>query len=314
MPGRILVLGAAGRLGRIAAEAFRDSGWTVASLTRGRSIRSVAPGTEPVEADARNADAVVAAARGADVILDALNPPYTHWSRLTLPLTDVAIAAARAAGATLIFPGNLYNYGRAMPAVIDETTPMHATSHKGVLRIEAEGRLRDAAAESVRSIVLRAGDFYGGGGLGSWFDRIIVKELGNRRVTYPGPLDVVHEWAYLPDLAAAMVALAEARERLEPFAEFGFAGHAVTGAELVTAMVKSTGRNLRAATMPWWLIRLLSPVVPIFRELSEIAYLWTVPHRIAGDKLKAAIGDLPATPFPVAVTAALAELGAPLRR
>ena len=313
MSGRILVLGAAGRLGRIAAEAFRNDGWTVASLTRGRSIRAVAPGTEPIEADARDVDAVVAAARGADVILHALNPPYTLWPRLMLPFTDAAIAAAHAAGATLLFPGNLYNYGRDMPEVLDETTPMHPTSRKGLLRIEAEGRLRDATATGVRSIVLRAGDFYGGSGVGSWFDRIILKDLGNGRVTYPGPLDVVHEWAYLPDLAATMVKLAGVRDRLEPYAEFGFAGHAVTGGELVSAMVKSMGRNLRATTMPWWIMRLLAPVVPIFRELSEISYLWSVPHRIAGDKLHAAIDELPATPFQVAVTAALAELGAPVR-
>ena len=314
MSGRILVLGAAGRLGRIAAEAFRDRGWTVASLTRGRSIRLVASGTEPVEADARDVNAVAAAARGADVILHALNPPYTQWSRLLLPFTDAAIAAARSAGATLLFPGNLYNYGSGLPAVIDETTPMQPTSHKGVLRLEAEARLRDAASQGVRSIILRAGDFYGGSGVGSWLDRIIVRELGNGRVTYPGPLDVVHEWAYLPDLAAAMIALADVRARLEPFAEFGFAGHAVTGRELVSAMVKATGRNLRATTMPWWMIRLLAPVVPIFRELAEVAYLWKEPHRIAGEKLKTAIGDLAPTPFPVAITAALAELGAPLRR
>ena len=35
MSGRILILGAAGRLGHAAAEAFRDAGWKVASLVRG---------------------------------------------------------------------------------------------------------------------------------------------------------------------------------------------------------------------------------------------------------------------------------------
>ena len=34
MSGRILVLGAAGRLGYTAAEAFRDAGWTVKGLVR----------------------------------------------------------------------------------------------------------------------------------------------------------------------------------------------------------------------------------------------------------------------------------------
>ena len=34
MKGRILVLGAAGRLGFVAAEAFRDAGWQVKGLVR----------------------------------------------------------------------------------------------------------------------------------------------------------------------------------------------------------------------------------------------------------------------------------------
>ena len=43
----------------------------------------------------------------------------------------------------------------------------------------------------VRVIILRAGDFFGGV-RGSWFDLVITKELERGRITYPGPLDVVH--------------------------------------------------------------------------------------------------------------------------
>ena len=63
----------------------------------------------------------------------------------------------------------------------------------------------------MRAIVLRAGDFFGGGS-GSWFDLVIAKEIERSRLTYPGPLDVEHAWAYLPDFAATLVRLAEQRE------------------------------------------------------------------------------------------------------
>jgi uncharacterized protein YbjT (DUF2867 family) len=50
--GRIVVLGAAGRLGHAAAEAFRDHSWTVTGLVR-RGARTRAPsGIAVVEADA----------------------------------------------------------------------------------------------------------------------------------------------------------------------------------------------------------------------------------------------------------------------
>src|SRR5215470_12114616 len=71
-----------------------------------------APGTRVVAS--RERTAVVAAAQGVDVVLHATNAPFPQWSAAALPLTYVAIEAAEAAGATLMFPGNLYHYGAAM--------------------------------------------------------------------------------------------------------------------------------------------------------------------------------------------------------
>ena len=186
---------------------------------------------------------------------------------------------------------------------------MRPTSRKGELRVEIEGRMREASDRGLRAIILRAGDFFGGG-RGSWFDLVIAKDIGRGRVAYPGPLDVVHEWAYLPDLVAALVRLAVVRERLGAFETFGFPGHAVTGRDLIEAIKKAMRRNFEVKAMSWWLIHVLRRIVPMSRELSEIAYLWQEPHRIAGQKLKAAIGEVPHTPFDIAVARALRELGA----
>jgi len=35
----------------------------------------------------------------------------------------------------------------------------------------------------------------------------------------------------------------------------------------------ATGRPLRSTTLPWWLIRLASPLVPMWRELLAMRYL-----------------------------------------
>jgi nucleoside-diphosphate-sugar epimerase len=312
MKGRIIVLGGAGRLGREAAQAFKSAGWQVTSQVRGRSAAGAVPGTEIIEVDARDAESVIAAASGADVVLHALNVPYADWGRLALPLADTAIAAARESRATLVFPGNVYNYGAGMPPRIDETTPMRPTARKGAIRVAIEGRLRDAAEAGLRTIILRAGDYFGGEGAGSWFDRVIVKEIAAGRLTYPGPLDTVHEWAYLPDVVQALVHLVEQRERLAPFATFGFAGHAVTGREFASAISRACRRDFKIDFMPWRLLRLMGVVVPVFRELCDISYLWSTPHAIDGSRLAEIIGVIPHTPLDQAVAASLAALG--LRR
>jgi nucleoside-diphosphate-sugar epimerase len=305
---RILVLGAAGQLGRAAAQAFRTAGWSVASLVRGSSGSAIAAGSELIDVDARDTLAVVEAARGADVVLNALNVPFTQWTSSVLPLTETAIAAARENGATLVFPGNLYVYGAKIPAIVDETTPIDPISRKGEIRAAIEARLRAAADEGTRVIVLRGGDYFGSGS-GSYFDRLLVRDIASGGLTYPGPLDVVHEWAYLPDLAEAMRRLVEARATLPPFAQFGFPGHAVTGREMVGAISRACGRGFKVSGMPWTMLRLLGAVVPIFRELSEVAYLWSTPHAIDGTRLASVIGDIPFTPLDRAVASALLELG-----
>lgn len=312
MSSRILVLGAGGRLGHAAARAFRDAGWAVTSLVRPGSAAHALAGTQICEADALDHAAVGAATLGADVVLHALNPPYTAWSRQALPLAYGAIAAAETAGAALMFPGNLYNYGRGLPAIIDEATPMRPSADKGLLRTAIETRMQEAAERGARIIILRAGDFYGAG-RGSWLDLVVTKQIQRGRLIYPGPLDVVHEWAYLPDLASALVRLAGMRKTLRAFETFGFPGHAVTGRELTTAIARALRRRLEVKAMSWWLIHALRPIVPLCRELSELSYLWNEPHRIDGTKLEAAIAPVARTPLDVAVARALEDLAATAR-
>ncbi len=318
MSGQILIIGAAGRFGGAAADAFRSAGWSVTSLVRPVAASRAPRGTRVIEADARDQAAVTEAARGTDIVLHAGNPHYAEWTRLALPLAYVAIEAAETAGATLMLPGNLYNYGAdiggsEMPALVDETTPMRPATRKGQIRVTIEQRMREASERGMRAIVLRGGDFFGAG-RGSWFDLVIAKDLGNdlskSRVTYPGPLDVMHAWAYLPDMAAAMVRLAAVRHRLGAFETFGFPGHAVTGREVVAAISRAMGREVEVRSMSWWLIRLLRPILTMSRELAEIEYLWRIPHRISGTRLKATIGDIPETQFDRAVASALRELKA----
>jgi nucleoside-diphosphate-sugar epimerase len=56
-------------------------------------------------------------------------------------------------------------------------------------------------------------------------------------------------------------------------------------------------------------VRLLAPVVPIFRELAEMRYLWEVPVRLDNSRLRAVLGEEPHTPLDLAVTRTLRDMG-----
>jgi nucleoside-diphosphate-sugar epimerase len=306
MNDAILIMGAGGRFGYAAAEAFRDAGWRVKSLVRPGKAAFAARGTQVVEVVTR--DATVEAAQGCAIVLNALNPVITMWPRDALSHAYAGIAAAEGSGATLMFPGSVWNYGRDMPELLDENTPQNATMRKGKMRVEIEQRIHEACDRGMRAIVLRAGDFFGSG-RGSWFDLVVVKELEKNRITYPGPDNVVHPWAYVPDLAETAVRLAKRRADFAPFETFGFPGYAVTGSEMIAAIQAATRIKVNVRHMSWWTLKIFGQLMALSRELAEFEYLWQVPHRIDGSKLEAAIGKIPHTPFQKAIAMSLRDLG-----
>jgi nucleoside-diphosphate-sugar epimerase len=80
-------------------------------------------------------------------------------------------------GAHLLFPGNVYNFGAGMPAVLAPDTPQRPTTGKGRIRVDLEQQLAQAALHhGFAATVIRAGDFFGAGS-GSWLDQVIVKKL-----------------------------------------------------------------------------------------------------------------------------------------
>lgn len=301
----VIILGAKGRFGRAAAQAFLAAGWRVRGLARDWEFGRIDPRVERVTADAFDADAVSAAAAGADVIVNALNPAYSNWARDLPRLAASTIAAAKATGATVLLPGNVYNYGAGMPPVLDEMTLPQPTTRKGKLREAMENLYAEAADEGVQTLILRGGDFIEREKTGNWFDTYIAAKAGQGRVTYPGPLDRVHAWAYLPDMARAMVGLAEKRAQIGPFAGFGFEGFNLTGHELVIAMERVAGRALKVGSMPWSAMRLAGLFAPDIREVMEMRYLWTVPHAIDGRKLEALLPDYRPTPLLAALADAM---------
>ena len=321
MQTTVLILGARGRFGLAAARAFRDAGWRVLGQLRPGAEVPTEPGIEWLATDLHDTQALASAARGAAVLVHAINPPYPRWEHEALPALDSAIELAKSLDALQLLPGNVYNIGPAMPAMLREDTPQQAQTRKGRLRIAMEQRLRQAGEDGqLRSVVIRAGDFFGSG-KGSWFDLAVTKNLRKGELSYPGAWDVPTAWAYLPDLAQTFERLARCAlvesGRFESFEMFHFKGYRLTGSDwlaVLEPLAREQGwlaskATLKRGAMPWWLFKALGWAVPMFRELAEMQYLWHTPHALANDKLEALIGPEPHTPLARAAQSALADLG-----
>jgi nucleoside-diphosphate-sugar epimerase len=314
MPSTVLVLGANGRFGAAAVRAFADAGWRVLAQARRAPLQPLPRGAVALTLPLADAEALVAQAAGASVVVYAVNPPYTRWDHDLLPLFHQGTAVARRLGARFMLPGNVYNFGEAMPSLLAEDTPERPSTAKGRQRVAMEAALRDLATQGLDSVVIRAGDFFGAG-TGSWLDLVIAKDLGRGKLVYPGPLDVPHAWAYLPDLARAFVAVAGA-PRVQGAQRLHFAGHTLSGRALLAALDEAAAGlglrpagGLRQGSLPWGLIRAAGWVHPMSREIARMSYLWRVPHALDGSALQRAVGPLQATPLLPALQAALLDLG-----
>lgn len=308
MTGHALVLGALGGVGRAVAEEFHRQGWQVSGLVRKGRAGELPDWAWPVEADLFDAEAVAKAASSeVDVVFDGLNAPYHRWAELAKPLYAAALAVAERLGALHLFPGNVYGFGEGMPDRLTPDLVAAPTSDKGRIRVEIERNFAEAArAGRVRTCILRAGDFFGPTITGqSWLSALIAAKAGQGVIRSPGPENVAHAWAYLPDLARAFVRLAEQRDRLDAFEVFHFEGHTASIADIAEAAVVVHQRPMRVRRVPGLVFTLIGLFDPVIRASREMAYLWRVPHRLADRRLEMITGPLVATPL----SKALASIG-----
>lgn len=262
MTKTVLILGASGKIGRHAAQAFGKAGWQVRLFDRAR-------------------DDMIAAAQGCAVIVNGLNPPnYHNWAELIPTITRQVIAAARASGAMVVIPGNVYNYG-AQSGELSEATPQTPCSRKGAIRVEMERAYRDSG---VQVLILRAGNFIDPERNGDVMSLLVLHAIKRGRVTAMGDPGAVQPYAYVPDWARAAVSLVEMRDRLARFEDVPFPGHAFTLNELRATLEAELRRSLRLSRFPWWAMRLAAPFWELARELMEMRYLCDMPHWLAGEK------------------------------
>lgn len=273
-----LILGASGSFGRNAAQAFEAAGWTVRRFDRktGDMIRD---------------------AEGGDVIVNALNPPNYHaWDRLIPKITDQVLAAAKASGATVLLPGNVYVFGD-QPGPWGADTPHRPVARKGAVRARMEAAYRQAAQDSIQVIILRGGDFMDPANPDTMLNRVTLRGLDAGRITTLGAPDIARAYAYLPDMTRAAVGLAEQRHSLNRFEDVPFPGHTFSMSDLASALETRIGRPLRIRRFPWWAMRLASPVWELARELTEMRYLFETPHRLDDTRFRQLLPQFVQTSF-----------------
>jgi nucleoside-diphosphate-sugar epimerase len=296
----------AGPVGSATAVRLAGQGKTVRLLTRSGNGPSGGQ-IENIAADATGTGRLTALAKGAAALYNCASPPYHRWPREWPPLASSLLAAAERTGAVLVTMSNLYGYG-PVSHPMNEYDPLDAAGPKGKTRAAVWTQAFAAHnAGRARVTEARAPDFSGPGVRPpDHISQVLISRLlAGRPVSVLGDPDAAHSWAYLPDIAAALVTLG-GDERA-----WGRPWHVPTNAPMTqrepySAFARIAGAPVpRLRPIPPWLLRALGVPISFLREFREVSYQFTAPFVVDSAAFQATFGAGP-TPMDQALSATVA--------
>jgi nucleoside-diphosphate-sugar epimerase len=257
-------------------------------------------------ADVTDPEAAVDATKGASVVYQCLNAPYTSWPERFPPLQRGVMAAAERNGALLVSLENLYGYSRTGGRPMTEDLPLSATTVKGTARAAMTRELLTAADSGrIRIAIGRASDFFGAGVTESTLgERIFGNAAAGRRADFLGNPDLAHTYSYVPDVAAGLATLGTDERAI------GQVWHlpgpeTVTTRALLDLVAGEVGHPVGVRSVPKLAVRALGLVNPMMRELAEMAYEFDEPFVLDTTKYESVFGAS-GTSLPAAISATVA--------
>ena len=289
-----------GQVGHALIEQLARSGREVQAVSMHRP-RALPEGVDWQAADATDPEAAADASKGASVVYQCLNAPYTKWPELFPPLQRGVLAAAERADALLVTLENVYAYGSSGGRPMTEDHPLAATTVKGRTRAAMTQELLAAAeAGRVRIAIGRASDIFGAGAtqtaLGS---RVFANALAGKRADFIGNLDLPHTYSYVPDVANGLATLGTDERAI------GGVWHlpgpeTVTTRAIIELVAGEVGRAVGVRVLPTLAVRALGLFSPMMRGLAEMAYEFEEPFVLDTAKYRSTF-ETSTTPLSTAI-------------
>jgi nucleoside-diphosphate-sugar epimerase len=298
-----VVLGANGSLGSAVIGRLADQGKPSRGVVRSRDLAGqlLPPSVEIAVGDATDTVSLQAACRGATVVYHCVNVPYQRWESVMPRALENVLSAARETGAGLVFPGNVYGYGRFQKLPATEDHPLAATSRKGRLRNALEAKLMEAHRSGEVSVVIpRLPDFYGPNVTNRLMAPKFRAALVGGTARWIGKLDVPHDLVYIDDAARACILLGSTE------AARGQVWHVpgpgpVTGRQFLRMVFEAAGTPPRIGTLSGRAIRFFALFSVDAREMGELLYEFEEPLILDGGKFAQAFPSFGYTPHTEAI-------------
>ena len=134
-------------------------------------------------------------------------------------------------------------------------------------------------------------------------ERFFARVLAGKSAEAFGDPDQPHSYAYIPDVAAGLVALGLAADAAGVW--MLPANPAESTRAVIARFGRALGRDLEVSRLPTWLLRTIGVVSPLLREVAEMTYQWQQPYVLDDARIRARFGLAP-TPWDDAIAATVA--------
>ena len=296
---RAVVLGA-GPVGEALVQRLLADGVETRVATRsGRA--SVPSDIEVVAANISDPQQAIRACADADIVYSCVGLSYQGWPEQWPPMMAGMLDGAAEAGARFVFMDNCYMYG-PVSVPMTEDLPLTNYGNKPATRSKITRMWQEAhEAGRVEAASVRASDFYGPGvtqaALG---DPSLGRLARGKSAQVFGDPDLPHSFAYVPDIARALISVGHADDAM------GQAWNVPNAPDMTVRQVLQMfadvfGQPLKIQTLPKPLMSVLGLFNADIKELKEMLYQWERPFHVDGSKFAARFWS-DVTPWDTGVT------------
>ncbi len=297
----LALLGATGAIGSSFANELRRQGTPYRVIGRSRPALEKSFGADPLaEISVWNPDepaTVRAACRGIDTLIYLVGVPYNQFRLHPLLMRKTLDAAIAEGVKRMLLIGTVYPYGVPVTPTVSESHPREPKTFKGRMRKEQEDLLLQAHAEGrIQGTILRLPDFYGPRVDKSFLDSLFQAAVNGGTANLLGPIDLPHEFVYVPDVGPVALGLAKKSEAWGHW--WNLAGPAIiTQREIADQVFALAGRPPKLRVVGRTMLRLLGLFNPLLREMDEMTYIRTQPVLLDDTRLHQLLGKVPKTSY-----------------
>lgn len=300
------VLGATGPTGRSLVRELLGRGVAVRVVSRSEANLAASFAQMPVEripADLLDGAATRRVVEGCDLVFDCIGLPAARMADHPRSASNIG-RAIRHTGARCVHISSYWAYIPIQRTPVSEIHPRTGGPLPVRLRRQAEEILREAGAA-----IVNLPDFYGPEVHTSTLQRALAEAVAGKTIHWIGSPETAREYVFVPDAMKAVTELA--------FCEQAYGERwivpgpsPITFRRVMEIAASSLGRQSKIRAAGPLALRILSLFVSELRSFLPLVPAYVAPISYDGSKIRALLGDVPTTPYEVAIPRTLEWLAA----